>query len=63
MIPRACRDVQIENLRLYDLRHEAISRLVQGGKYSIQEMMLVSGHKDPKQIMRYTQLRTKNLPR
>jgi len=25
--------------------------------------MLVSGHKDPKQMMRYTQLRAKNLHR
>jgi len=49
------------DLRLYDLRHEAISRLVESNKYSIPEMMLVSGHKDPKQLMRYTQLKAKNL--
>jgi integrase len=63
IFPRACAALEIEDLRLYDLRHEAISRLVESGKYSIPEVMLVSGHKDPKQMMRYTQLRAKNLHR
>lgn len=63
IFPRACKDLQISDLALYDLRHEAISRLVESGKYSIPEIMLVSGHKDPKQMMRYTQLRAKNLHR
>jgi integrase len=61
LFPRACAELGIVDLRLYDLRHEAISRLVESGKYSIPEIMLVSGHKDPKQMMRYTQLRAKNL--
>lgn len=61
LFPRACRDLKIADLRLYDLRHEAISRLVESGKYSIPEIMLVTGHKDPKQLMRYTQLRARNL--
>jgi len=63
IFPRACKKLGIEDLRLYDLRHEAISRLVESGKYSIPEIMLVSGHKDPKQLMRYTQLRAKDLHR
>lgn len=63
LFPRACEALGIEDLQLYDLRHEAISRLVESGKYSIPEMMLVTGHKDPKQLMRYTQLRAKNLHR
>jgi integrase len=63
IFPRACQALGIENLRLYDLRHEAISRLVESGKYSIPEMMLITGHKDPKQLMRYTQLRAKDLHR
>lgn len=63
LFPRACRDLKIENLRLYDFRHEAISRLVESAKLSIPEMMLVSGHKDPKQLMRYTQLRARDLHR
>lgn len=63
LFPRACDDLEIVDLRLYDLRHEAISRLVESGKYSIPEMMLVTGHKDPKQLMRYTQLRARDLHR
>ena len=63
IFPRACSELGIEDLNLYDLRHEGISRLVESGKYSIPEVMLVSGHKDPKQMMRYTQLRAKNLHR
>jgi len=63
IFPRACRELKIENLTLYDLRHEAITRLVESAKYSIPEMMLVTGHRDPKQLMRYTQLRAKNLHR
>lgn len=63
LFPRACDALEIVDLRLYDLRHEAISRLVESRKYSIPEMMLISGHKDPKQLMRYTQLRAKDLHR
>ena len=61
--PRACKDLKIEDLRLYDLRHEAISRLVESKKHSLPEMMLITGHKDPKQLMRYTQLRARDLHR
>lgn len=63
LFPRACKDLGIEDLRLYDLRHEAISRLVEAGKHSLPEMMLITGHKDPKQLMRYTQLRARDLHR
>lgn len=63
VFPRACQDLGIEDLRLYDLRHEAISRLVESRKYSIPEMMLVTGHRDPKQLMRYTQLNARDLHR
>lgn len=61
--PEACRDLGIKDLRLYDMRHEAISRLVEAGKHSIPEMMLVTGHKNPKQLMRYTQLHARDLHR
>ena len=63
LFPRACADLEIEDLRCYDLRHEAISRLVEAKKHSIPEMMLITGHKDPKQLMRYTQLRARDLHR
>lgn len=61
LFPRACAALGIKDLRLYDLRHEAITRLVESGKYSIPEMMLITGHKDPKQLMTYTQLQARNL--
>jgi integrase len=63
LFPRACRAHKIKDLRLYDLRHEAISRLVATNKYSLLEMMLITGHKDPKQLARYTQLRARDLHR
>lgn len=63
IFPRACEALGIVDLRLYDLRHEAISRLVEANKHSIAEMMLITGHKDPKQLMRYTQIRARNLHR
>jgi integrase len=63
LFPRACSDLGIEDLRLYDLRHEAISRLVETARYTIPEMMLITGHKDPKQLMRYTQLRARDFHR
>lgn len=63
IFPRACRELEIVDLTLYDLRHEAISRLVETNKYSIPEMMLVTGHTDPKMLMRYTQLKAKDLHR
>lgn len=61
LFPRACDELQIVDLRLYDFRHEAISRMVESKKFSIPEMCLVSGHKDPKQLMRYTQLKARDL--
>ena len=63
LFPRACSKLNIEDLTLYDLRHEAISRLVEADKHSILEMMLITGHKDPKQLRRYTQLRARDLHR
>lgn len=63
LFPRACAELGIEGLALYDLRHKAISRLVEAEKHSILEMMLITGHKDPKQLKRYTQLRALNMHR
>lgn len=63
LFPRACTELGITDLVLYDLRHEAISRLVEANKHSLLEMMLITGHKDPKQLLRYTQLRARNMHR
>lgn len=45
----------IKNLRFHDLRHEAISSFFEKG-LSLPEVALISGHRDPRQLMRYTHL-------
>lgn len=54
------RNIKIEaalrDLRFHDLRHEAISRLVEAG-FSDLEVASISGHKDMKSLKRYTHLR------
>jgi integrase len=50
----------IENLHFHDLRHEAISRFFEKG-LSIPEVSMISGHKDVRQLMRYTHLKIENL--
>ncbi|UXC34765.1 site-specific integrase [Cupriavidus gilardii] len=62
LFPRACADLGIEDLRFHDLRHEGVSRLFEAG-YTIEQVALVSGHKDWKQLARYTQLRAASLHR
>ncbi|WP_105404041.1 site-specific integrase [Neorhizobium sp. T7_12] len=46
---------QIEDLNFHDLRHEAISRFFERG-LSIPEVSLISGHKDPRMLFRYTHM-------
>lgn len=50
----------IEDVVLHDLRHEAISRLFELG-FEIQEVAMVSGHRDWKVLRRYTHLRPHSL--
>ena len=40
-------------LRFHDLRHEAVSRFFEKG-LSLPEVAAISGHKDPRMLMRYT---------
>jgi integrase len=51
---------KVEDFHFHDFRHEAISRLFEEG-YAIQQVALISGHKDWKQLMRYTNLREEDL--
>lgn len=44
----------------HDLRHEAVSRLVEGG-LSDQEVSAISGHKSMQMLKRYTHLRAEDL--
>ena len=50
------------DLRFHDLRHEAVSRLVEGG-LSDQEVSAISGHKSMQMLKRYTHLRAEDLVR
>ena len=47
-------------LHFHDLRHEAVSRLVEAG-FSDQEVASVSGHKSMQMLRRYTHLRAEDL--
>jgi integrase len=44
------------DLRWHDLRHEAISRVAELGWSEVQ-LMVFSGHKEPRMVMRYVQFR------
>lgn len=57
---RGCRDLGIEDLHFHDLRHEATSRLFEFG-FTIEQVALVTGHKDWKMLKRYTHLRPEAL--
>ena len=50
----------IADLRFHDLRHEAISRFFEMG-LSVPEVALISGHRDPRMLFRYTHLRAEDL--
>jgi len=54
--------LKLGDLHLHDLRHEAISRLFAAG-YGIQEVALVSGHRDWHMLRRYTHVKAADLHR
>ena len=57
---RARNKAGIKDLRFHDLRHEAISRFFEMGM-SVPEVALISGHKDVRQLFRYTHLNPKHV--
>ena len=59
---RICRHLEIEDLHFHDLRHEGISRLFERG-YQIQEVAMVSGHRDWGSLRRYVNLKAGDLAR
>ncbi len=59
---RACQELKIVDLHFHDLRHEAASRLFEAG-LTIQQVSLVTGHRDWKMLKRYTHLRPEDLHR
>lgn len=54
------RGLEIADLRFHDLRHEAVSRLVEAG-LGDQEVAAISGHKSMQMLRRYTHLRAEDL--
>lgn len=50
----------LDDLHFHDLRHEAISRFFEHG-LTLPEVALISGHKDPRMLFRYTHLRAENV--
>lgn len=57
---RLLKRVGIEDLRFHDLRHEAVSRFFELG-LSMPEVALISGHRDPRMLFRYTHLDPKKI--
>lgn len=56
---KACKTAEIKDLRLYDLRHEAISRMAENPQLSPLQIQKQAGHKDPRMTLRYVQNDTK----
>lgn len=57
---RLCRRAGIADLHFHDLRHEAISRFFELG-LNTPEVALISGHRDPRMLFRYTHLRAEDV--
>lgn len=53
-------ELQLGDLHFHNLRHEAVSRLVEGG-LSDQEVSAISGHKSMQMLKRYTHLRAEDI--
>lgn len=56
----ACVALGIPDLHIHDLRHEGTSRLFEAG-FPIQEVALVTGHKDWRHLRRYTNLKPESV--
>jgi integrase len=57
---RLAKRARLENLRFHDLRHEAISRFFEKG-LNVPEVALISGHRDPRMLFRYTHPRAEDV--
>jgi integrase len=56
---RACKLLDIRDLRFHDLRHEGISRLFEAG-WNIPHVALVSGHRSWASLQRYAHIRQRD---
>ncbi|MCL5980203.1 MAG: site-specific integrase [Gammaproteobacteria bacterium] len=57
---RACRRVNISDLRFHDLRHEATSRFFERG-FNPMQVATITGHKTLQMLKRYTHLKAEDL--
>ena len=57
---KLCRRQGIDNLHFHDLRHEATSRFFEKGLNPV-EVATITGHKDTRMLMRYTNVRAEDL--
>jgi integrase len=57
---RARHRLGLDHFRLHDARHERVSSLIEAG-WSDTQVMAQSGHRDPKSLKRYANLRRKHL--
>ena len=57
---RACKKLNISDLRFHDLRHEATTRLFELG-LNVIEVSTITGHKDLTMLNRYTHLKAEKL--
>ena len=57
---RACARAGVTGLRFHDLRHTGVSRLFRQG-YRIEQVALVSGHRDWAMLKRYTHVRAEDV--
>ena len=55
-----CKNLEIENLRFHDLRHEATSRFFEKG-FNPMEVSAITGHKTLHMLKRYTHLKAEDL--
>ncbi|MEO7127449.1 MAG: site-specific integrase [Rhodoferax sp.] len=53
---KACEMADIKDLHIHDLRHEAISRIAETGRFTLPELQQFSGHRDIRMLMRYAHL-------
>jgi len=56
----AVKRAKLEDLHFHDLRHEAVSRLVEAG-LTDQQVSAISGHRSMQMLKRYTHLRAEDL--
>jgi integrase len=51
----------VADFHFHDLRHEAISRLAESGRFQLLQLQAISGHRDPRMVQRYAHLCTGRL--